>query len=467
MWGGPDAPTIAAMTRRHLAPLLAVLGLAAAAPAAHAISAADTIGTAPALSGAGVHTVSYNLAIATHQADEPAPGGADYDGRTLWTKWTPTQSGGVWLSSCGADKPSGAYIRVYTNGPTLKSLALLEPSEFDCSGGKQIWKATANTSYWIGIDKSKYTQASGSGTLRIEQETDMPQAQFVDPPSATGPLAKIDLAAPGAKQPRFSCWLDGAGAGTACQSGDFSKLVTDGWHTLEVRAVDFFGNEGPKIKHSFHADVAGPEAVIGPAPPTAWSAEKPQFGFTSPEAGATFRCRWDGYFIAEPCVAPYVPPVQVTDGVEHTLEVWAYDGYGNEGAPAVLKWTRDLYRAPASSPTAPQPIASTASATTQPSGTPATATAAPVVPGTCTNVVARQLTRSQRMIRRRGMALRVDVHGTRDCVLRLRLVAGGRTVGRLVRTMRPATGALMTIKPRRRVRAGVRIRLVGPAATTR
>jgi hypothetical protein len=463
MCGWPAQRTMRPMTARRLVPLLAVLGLATAAPAAHAASAADNIGSAPSLTGAGPHTVSYNLVGATGQVGEPPHVNADYTGKTVWVKWTPSLSGGVWLSSCGASRPTGAYLVVYTGGPLFSGLKKITTKEHDCYGGHQIWQATAGTTYWIAIDNSKYA-APGAGTLKIEQETDKPQAQFVAPAKFTGPLATFQLAASGAKEPRFSCWLDGAPVGDSCGGSAFSKFVGHGDHKLEVAATDFFHNTGGKVLHTFNADAKGPTAAFGPPPSSDHAILKPTFTFSAPEDKVTFRCEWDDLFVTKPCTSPYMPPVQVPWG-EHKLEVRAYDHYGNEGPEVTLNWSKDAppphvptgtgYVAPAPAPAAAPPL-------TQPSGTSTATSWSPTNSGPRTPCAAKAvaLTRSQRTIRRRGMRVRITGDGRNICVVRLSLKAGRRTVGYVVKTVGPSTSIVAVLRAERGVARSARLRLV-------
>ena len=91
----------------------------------------------------------------------------------------------------------------------------------------------------------------------------------------------------------FECSIDGV-AHTACPNPFTTPTLTQGAHTLSVRAVDLAGNRDntPAIRN-FIVDTVAPDTTIntGPTGPTTNTA--PRFTFSATEAGATFECRLD------------------------------------------------------------------------------------------------------------------------------------------------------------------------------
>ena len=109
--------------------------------------------------------------------------------------------------------------------------------------------------------------------------------------------------------------------------------LTDGPHTVEVRATDTAGNTGTAT-YSWTIDTLAPTATIVSGPSDPSEDTTPTFVFTG-EAGARFECRLDegGW---EPCGSPHtVGPL--ADGA-HTFAVRAVDAAGNTGAAAQYAW---------------------------------------------------------------------------------------------------------------------------------
>ncbi len=137
----------------------------------------------------------------------------------------------------------------------------------------------------------------------------------------------------------FECRIDG-GAWSACSSPDTTASLSDGAHTLEVRATDPAGNVDPTpASRSFTVDTATPDTTVdsGPSGPT--SDATPTFAFSADEAGSTFECRIDGGAWAS-CSSAHTT-ASLADGA-HTFEVRATDEAGNvDPTPASRSFTVD------------------------------------------------------------------------------------------------------------------------------
>ena len=137
----------------------------------------------------------------------------------------------------------------------------------------------------------------------------------------------------------FECRFE-PGAFTACSS-PFTPTLSDGPQIFAVRAR-VGASVSPAAGSSFTVDATA-ETVIdsGPAGPT--SDSTPQFEFSSPDAGATFKCRFDAAQFG-PCSGPgtsHVPAGPLTDG-PHAFKVKATDPLGNvDQTPAVRKFVVD------------------------------------------------------------------------------------------------------------------------------
>ncbi|XXF75166.1 Ig-like domain-containing protein [Myxococcaceae bacterium GXIMD 01537] len=137
----------------------------------------------------------------------------------------------------------------------------------------------------------------------------------------------------------YECSLDGA-AFVACSDPVTFSSLSNGEHTLAVRARDAAGNVDPTpATHTWTVDTLPPDTMVdsGPAPLT--SSTSATFEFSANEAGATYECSLDGGPFT-PCTDP-VTFTGLADG-PHQLQVRAVDTVGNvDPTPAVHSWTVD------------------------------------------------------------------------------------------------------------------------------
>jgi hypothetical protein len=149
----------------------------------------------------------------------------------------------------------------------------------------------------------------------------------------------------------FECRIDG-GTFSSCSSPHTTAALTDGQHTIEVRAKDTAGNTDPTpASRTFTVDATPPDTTItsGPAGPT--NDNTPTFGFTSTEAGSTFECRIDNGPFA-PCNSPHTAAA-LSDG-QHTFAVRAKDPAGNtDPTPASRTFTVSTVQPPPPPPPPP------------------------------------------------------------------------------------------------------------------
>jgi hypothetical protein len=137
----------------------------------------------------------------------------------------------------------------------------------------------------------------------------------------------------------FECRVDAA-AFAACSATFATAALTDGSHTLEVRARDAAGNvDATPATYTWVVDASPPDTTIVTRPPALTNDTTGDFTFTSNDGTATFECRVDtGTFAA--CAAAFATAA-LTDG-SHTLEVRARDGAGNvDPTPATYTWVVD------------------------------------------------------------------------------------------------------------------------------
>lgn len=450
------------MLTRRLSLILPALVLASlAAPAgASAATAADDIAGAPALTGAGPHTVFYDTDGATAEAGEKQHVNDDFKMNSVWVRWTPTKTGGMKLSSCGADKDPGTWLTIYKKAPGATSVTNLQtPSttpagdipEWGCSGGKQTLRATAGQTYFIAIVRSKYMNyADTGGKMTLTQVTDPPKVTFNVAPTQTGPHPTITFSAP--HQSWFACKLNGST--TSCSSdgkgtGSFDKVLPTGTHKLTVKATDSFYNAGSELSWTFTVDATGPDTFIdSPAP--AYGGGYPQIAFHASEAGVTYRCQYDNQ-VKDPCTSPWqlstVPPVGA-----HKITVTAHDKWGNpDPTPAVQAFDVVQPAPPPKQPTQPPTVVQPPVVAPPPVQPPVVRPAVAQPQGPC----APRVTHGR--LTKRGMRVRIVGDAKRSCVVTLTLKAGRRPVGRIVRLVEAGATVTATVRPRVRAK---RARLV-------
>jgi hypothetical protein len=222
------------------------------------------------------------------------------------------------------------------------------PVTFECSLDGDVYAAcTANPTF---------TVAGGPHTL-VVRATD--QAGNVSAPSSAWPWT-VDTTAPtativtGPASPTgqttaaftlssnespvtFQCSLDGASFAACTSSPTFT--VTDGNHSLVVRATDQAGNVSPpSAAWNWTVDTTIPTATIVTGPATFTSQTSAAFTLSSSKSPVTFECSLDGATFAA-CTAN--PTFAVAEGA-HSLVVRATDQTNHVSAPSQpWNWTVD------------------------------------------------------------------------------------------------------------------------------
>lgn len=136
----------------------------------------------------------------------------------------------------------------------------------------------------------------------------------------------------------YECDVDGAGF-EACPSPHNLAGLSDGGHSLAVRAVDAAGNrDSSPASRSWTVDTMAPDTSLTQTPVSP-SAADVTFAFTSTEVGASFECSLDGAAFAG-CASPRML-TGLADG-SHNFRVRAVDLAGNQDAtPATHTWMVD------------------------------------------------------------------------------------------------------------------------------
>ena len=143
----------------------------------------------------------------------------------------------------------------------------------------------------------------------------------------------------------FECRVD-SGAWADCTSPWTTAALSDGAHSVSVRATDVAGNtDASPATRSFTvdtttpppADTTPPDTTISSGPTGTTSATTASFAFTSTESASTFECKLDTGAWAT-CTSPKAYSGLTTGS--HTFSVRATDAAGNtDASPATQTWT--------------------------------------------------------------------------------------------------------------------------------
>lgn len=137
----------------------------------------------------------------------------------------------------------------------------------------------------------------------------------------------------------FECRVDAA-AFAACSATFATASLSDGPHTLEVRAKNTLGTvDATPATYTWTINTTTPDTSIVTKPPLVSNDTTGDFTFSSNDSAATFECRVDAAAFAA-CSATFATAA-LADG-SHTLEVRAKSTLGSvDATPATYTWTID------------------------------------------------------------------------------------------------------------------------------
>lgn len=141
----------------------------------------------------------------------------------------------------------------------------------------------------------------------------------------------------------FECSLDNGAFATCATPLSLSDL-TEGEHSLSVRAFDADGNQDPTpATYSWLVDTIAPETVLDSTPSPFSNSSGASFAFSGSDSGsgvASFACSLDGAAFTT-CTSP-ASFGSLAEG-QHSLAVRALDRAGNtDASPATFTWLVDL-----------------------------------------------------------------------------------------------------------------------------
>ncbi|MEI6448231.1 MAG: hypothetical protein WCO96_10200, partial [Actinomycetes bacterium] len=132
----------------------------------------------------------------------------------------------------------------------------------------------------------------------------------------------------------FTCSVDG-GSYEACTSPKALTGLSDGAHSIAVKATDAAGNEGAAASASWVVDTTPPAAPTVTGVPTGAATSKAVTLAFSSSPGATFTCSVDGGPFGA-CSSPRTL-TGLSEG-SHSFVVLARDAAGNVSDPGTAEW---------------------------------------------------------------------------------------------------------------------------------
>ena len=232
------------------------------------------------------------------------------------------------------------------------TFAAADPSyTFECRIDFGAWTACTSPKSYTGLSDGPRTfQVRANDGTRVDPtpasftwtvDTTPPTTTFVTKPAAstTSTTANFTWTSDETGNVTYECSLDGA-AFTACTTPKALTGLSDGSHTLKVRATDTLGHvEVTPAEYTWTVDRTAPDTTIDSGPSGLTGSDSATFVASSSEPGSTFECSLDGGAYAA-CSAP-LTFTGLADGA-HTIDIRSIDAAGNvDPTPATRAWTVD------------------------------------------------------------------------------------------------------------------------------
>lgn len=227
-----------------------------------------------------------------------------------------------------------------TGGPRIYDVAVTGMS------GSGTITATVNSSVALDL-ASQPNDASTSTDNEVTFDDIAPDTTITgnptNPTASTSGTFTFSGSDPETGIDGFECNLDSGGFNT-CSSGVSFTSLSDGSHTLQVRAIDNAGNvDATPASYTWVVDATSPDTTITSNPSNPTNSTSATFNFSGNDASGTgvasFECKLDGSSFAA-CTDP-ASYTGLSEG-SHTFEVRAIDNVGNvDATPASYTWAID------------------------------------------------------------------------------------------------------------------------------
>jgi len=228
----------------------------------------------------------------------------------------------------------------------------LSPSTFTCSLDGALASACASPITYTGLAEGGHyiaiSAVDAAGNLStspaifqwmVDVTAPTTLITQVTPASSITNLADASIAFGASESATFECAIDGASY-AACTSPVALSALTEGLHSIQVRATDVAGNTGSEASHLWTVDVTAPVVSLGQVlpPPGLTRAQTVSVEFAANEQ-STYQCSFDG-ILQGACTSPF--SVAISAEGNHEFRVIATDSAGNPSAPVLAAWIMDF-----------------------------------------------------------------------------------------------------------------------------
>ncbi len=198
--------------------------------------------------------------------------------------------------------------------------------------------AQGSHTFTVRAMDSAGTREAGPSTYAWTVDTVPPVTVIETGPTAVTHSTNASIAFSAGESARFECSLDESDF-KACASPYETSDLSDGSHTLAVRATDAAGNTEPRSQlRAWTVDTTPPVAKIESGPRSLTKRADASISFSADEP-ATFECELDGSEF-KACSGRFA--VSGLDDGEHTFAVRATDVAGNKGVASLdYSWKVD------------------------------------------------------------------------------------------------------------------------------
>ena len=257
----------------------------------------------------------------------------------------------VWTIDTTAPVLTVAYGPPAYSHDAAESLELIssdpaKPSIFTCSLDTAFmtpcgtWIDYVDLADGVHVFKAQAFDAAGNGSATVvvtwTVDTVAPTVTInTGPPPLSNSSSPTFTFSSNEPLATFSCSKDLA-AYITCTTPKTYTSVSNGAHTLDVRANDPAGNISTSAHWSWTTDTAAPTVSIT-SPTNLKTTSAPTFTLTPSDTGSVMRCSLDSA-VAKVC-GTKLTYTNVALG-SHSLSVYATDAAGNVGKTFVLNWVR-------------------------------------------------------------------------------------------------------------------------------
>ncbi len=245
---------------------------------------------------------------------------------TATATWTVDTGAPVVTITAGPASPTNnpiASVTFTVTGSPVSVTCQLDAGPFTACTSPYTTGSLADGSHTITVKATDAASNSGTDFRTFTIDTIGPNVAITAAPPANTNVnpASVSFSVSGGAV-STACDVDGGGFG-ACSSPFTTGTLSQGSHTITIKALDAVGNPGTATA-TFTVDTIAPTvSITAPADNSLTNNTKPPVTFTTAGSPSSTQCQIDaGAFAA--CSSPFTPAVALADGA-HTITVKVTD----------------------------------------------------------------------------------------------------------------------------------------------